>query len=127
MKLTENGIEKEGFNPYKENIIKSSNKIVSIRNYITLLIFGILIILIITSNLIWYNYSFSKKEYNPLVTNNMPENPINVNPTTSNKYDNHFNNTHKIEINMNEDIAKIIATRVIDEIDDELKAINCSL
>ena len=91
---------------------------------------GILIFMVailIMMNALWFSL-ISGKDFNPVINNNIPETPINVdNPVTvsnpiNNSYKNNFNHT----ININIDLSGEIIDKIVDEINKKINATNSS-
>ena len=90
-------------------------------NYIGVWIAFGLIFLLLAVSFIWFNISFTKKDFTPNVniTNNLPETKVEINP--ENNYENFNNHTINLEVNVeiDEQISDIIADRVLDIINNE--------
>ncbi len=70
--------------------------------YIGIWIFAGLVLLILLTNVIWFNVAFTKKDFTPNITNNAPEIPI------TNNYNNTNQNEHTIINNINNNLTLIM-------------------
>lgn len=86
--------------------------------YLGIWIFIGLVFLILTIGMIWFNVSFTKKDFttNVPITNNMPEIPINIENNNTNNFENINQNNYTIinQIEIGNEMAEIIADKVLE-------------
>jgi len=100
-------------------IKKESNS----KNYITTILFLSIFLVLFLIAIIWTNLIFSSKEFSSTINNNVdtPDIPVNINNPidVTNNYDNQYKINNTVIIQIDEEIAKLLAKEVLDIIKNE--------